>query len=125
METYRSGHNGADSKSVCRQRHVGSNPTVSAKRSGKLKGLLDFSFFVYGAVRVIQEASEKSMSNNSSSSVRPFHLQTQSRRNISSGAVKIIAPFLSAWIYEIFPSFLYKSATILDFKSKMCYIKIV
>ena len=31
METYRSGHNGADSKSVCRKRHVGSNPTVSAK----------------------------------------------------------------------------------------------
>ena len=30
LETYRSGHNGADSKSVCRQRHVGSNPTVSA-----------------------------------------------------------------------------------------------
>ena len=31
MEQYRSGHNGADSKSVCRQRHVGSNPTVSAR----------------------------------------------------------------------------------------------
>ena len=32
METYRSGHNGADSKSVCLNGHVGSNPTVSAKR---------------------------------------------------------------------------------------------
>ena len=32
METYRSGHNGADSKSVCGQPHVGSNPTVSAKK---------------------------------------------------------------------------------------------
>ena len=31
METYRSGHNGADSKSVCGQPHVGSNPTVSAR----------------------------------------------------------------------------------------------
>ena len=31
MERYRSGHNGADSKSVWRQRHVGSNPTRSAK----------------------------------------------------------------------------------------------
>ena len=31
METYRSGHNGADSKSVWDQSHVGSNPTVSAK----------------------------------------------------------------------------------------------
>ena len=30
MERYRSGHNGADSKSVWRQRHVGSNPTLSA-----------------------------------------------------------------------------------------------
>lgn len=44
---------------------------------------------------------------------------------ISNGAVKTIAPFLSALIYEIFPSFLYKSAIILDFKSKMCYTKIV
>ena len=33
METYRSGHNGADSKSVREQSHVGSNPTVSAKRN--------------------------------------------------------------------------------------------
>ena len=30
MQRYRSGHNGADSKSVCRQRHVGSNPTRCA-----------------------------------------------------------------------------------------------
>ena len=29
-ETYRSGHNGADSKSVREKSHVGSNPTVSA-----------------------------------------------------------------------------------------------
>ena len=35
MEWYRSGHNGADSKSVCEQSHVGSNPTHSAiKRTG-------------------------------------------------------------------------------------------
>ena len=32
METYRSGHNGADSKSVCGQPHVGSNPTHSARK---------------------------------------------------------------------------------------------
>ena len=44
---------------------------------------------------------------------------------ISNGAVKTIAPFLSAWTYEIFPSFLYKSAIILDFKSKIRYTKIV
>ena len=30
METYRSGHNGADSKSVVPSGTVGSNPTVSA-----------------------------------------------------------------------------------------------
>ena len=33
MEGYRSGHNGADSKSVCEQSHVGSNPTPSAKKN--------------------------------------------------------------------------------------------
>ena len=32
MQTYRSGHNGADSKSVCGQPHVGSNPTVCVDR---------------------------------------------------------------------------------------------
>ena len=32
-ETYRSGHNGTDSKSVDGQPSVGSNPTVSAKKS--------------------------------------------------------------------------------------------
>ena len=31
MERYRSGHNGADSKSVCAQAHEGSNPSLSAK----------------------------------------------------------------------------------------------
>ena len=33
METYRSGHNGADSKSVREQSHEGSNPSVSAKKN--------------------------------------------------------------------------------------------
>ena len=47
MQTYRSGHNGTDSKSVVPHGTVGSNPTVSATRSSKLKGLLDFSFFAY------------------------------------------------------------------------------
>ena len=31
LQRYRSGHNGADSKSVCEQSHVGSNPTRCAK----------------------------------------------------------------------------------------------
>ena len=31
-ERYRSGHNGADSKSVCLNGHEGSNPSLSAKR---------------------------------------------------------------------------------------------
>ena len=30
MERYRSGHNGADSKSVCEKSHMGSNPILSA-----------------------------------------------------------------------------------------------
>ena len=34
-----------DSKSVCEQSHMGSNPILSAKKSSKLKGFLDFSFF--------------------------------------------------------------------------------
>ena len=34
MERYRSGHNGADSKSVCEQSHEGSNPSVSALPKG-------------------------------------------------------------------------------------------
>ena len=32
LERYRSGHNGADSKSVCAQAHEGSNPSLSAKK---------------------------------------------------------------------------------------------
>ena len=32
MERYRSGHNGADSKSVCAKAHEGSNPSLSAKK---------------------------------------------------------------------------------------------
>ena len=43
METYRSGHNGADSKSVCGQPHVGSNPTVSANLGKALTGLAAFT----------------------------------------------------------------------------------
>lgn len=33
MQTYRSGHNGADSKSVCAKAHMGSNPILSATKS--------------------------------------------------------------------------------------------
>ena len=44
METYRSGHNEHDWKSCCRdERHVGSNPTVSAKGSEWI--LAPFRFF--------------------------------------------------------------------------------
>ena len=31
MQRYRSGHNGADSKSVCANAHEGSNPSLCAK----------------------------------------------------------------------------------------------
>ena len=40
MERYRSGHNGADSKSVWEQSHVGSNPTRSANLIYLKKGVL-------------------------------------------------------------------------------------
>ena len=47
-ERYRSGHNGADSKSVCGQQpHVGSNPTRSAKEKQSPNGwLLLFGLYV-------------------------------------------------------------------------------
>ena len=46
-ETYRSGHNGTDSKSVVPHGTVGSNPTVSAnEKASKQAGLLAFLFFV-------------------------------------------------------------------------------
>ena len=34
-ERYRSGHNGADSKSVCANAHEGSNPSLSASKNLK------------------------------------------------------------------------------------------
>ena len=43
MERYRSGHNGADSKSVCAKAHKGSNPFLSAKaRLSRSKSRKDF-----------------------------------------------------------------------------------
>ena len=36
MERYRSGHNGADSKSVWEQSHVGSNPTRCARQKARI-----------------------------------------------------------------------------------------
>ena len=52
LEKYRSGHNGADSKSVCPHGHVGSNPTVSAKNESYilvlLIGLKCSFFIIYG-----------------------------------------------------------------------------
>ena len=44
MERYRSGHNGADSKSVCAHAHEGSNPSLSATLSLKSPILGSFSF---------------------------------------------------------------------------------
>ncbi len=45
-ERYRSGHNGADSKSVCAKAHEGSNPSLSAIKSLAYARL--FSFLCYG-----------------------------------------------------------------------------
>ncbi len=51
METYRRGHNGADSKSVCGQPHVGSNPTVSAINQDTHWGVLIFMRIHDGGIR--------------------------------------------------------------------------
>ena len=42
MERYRSGHNGADSKSVCAKAHVGTNPTLSAMKASDVNASLAF-----------------------------------------------------------------------------------
>ena len=46
METYRSGHNGADSKSVREQSPASSNLAVSAKDSLKVLSFKEFSLFI-------------------------------------------------------------------------------
>ena len=43
MQTYRSGHNGADSKSVCGQPHVSSNLTVCAKKKTIARAIVFFN----------------------------------------------------------------------------------
>ena len=49
MQRYRSGHNGADSKSVCANAHEGSNPSLCAKtNSRKPHGFLLFVFVNFG-----------------------------------------------------------------------------
>ena len=60
-EGYRSGHNGAVLKTVRRKRHVGSNPTPSAKKENRAK--VRFSFFrelrqQLGAVSQSENASD-------------------------------------------------------------------
>ena len=46
VEGYRSGHNGADSKSVWEQSHAGSNPALSATKNAS---------FVYQKVRFLND----------------------------------------------------------------------
>ena len=48
-ERYRSGHNGADSKSVCEQSHAGSNPALSANKPLKTLRFQGFSLCLGGA----------------------------------------------------------------------------
>ena len=49
MKRYRSGHNGADSKSVCEQSHAGSNPALSANKPLKTLRFQGFSLCLGGA----------------------------------------------------------------------------
>ncbi len=51
METYRSGHNGADSKSVREQSPASSNLAVSANDSLKVLSFKEFSLFVLKLLR--------------------------------------------------------------------------
>ena len=51
METYRSGHNGADSKSVREQSPASSNLAVSAKDSLKVLSFKEFSLFIPKPIR--------------------------------------------------------------------------
>ena len=51
METYRSGHNGADSKSVREQSPASSNLAVSAKDSLKVLSFKEFSIFIPKPIR--------------------------------------------------------------------------
>ena len=60
MERYRSGHNGADSKSVCAQAHEGSNPSLSAKKKNHPIG---WFFFFINAERGGFERSEQNNLN--------------------------------------------------------------
>ena len=46
-ERYRSGHNGADSKSVWEQSHAGSNPALSARVEWKVSNVGHFPLFPY------------------------------------------------------------------------------
>ena len=56
MQRYRSGHNGADSKSVCAQAHEGSNPSLCAKntRNRKIAGVFFLSvvFWIWESIFV-------------------------------------------------------------------------
>ena len=48
MQRYRSGHNGADSKSVCEQSHEGSNPSLCAiEKTTYLRGNDASTWFLY------------------------------------------------------------------------------
>ena len=52
MERYRSGHNGADSKSVCAKAHEGSNPSLSENKKASLRVLFYFPLLGFERVGV-------------------------------------------------------------------------
>ena len=57
METYRRGHNGADSKSVCGQPHVGSNPSCSANKKVSFVYRQKRLFWVMRSLRNVMRTS--------------------------------------------------------------------
>jgi hypothetical protein len=75
-ERYRSGHNGADSKSVWEQSHMGSNPILSAKQSCGFPFLREIAFLLFGA--------------------RSLHGQERTGFAVSSGKASVIPTVLCA-----------------------------
>lgn len=55
MQRYRSGHNGADSKSVCEQSHMGSNPILSATPAVGNSPAAVFLFISHSTILILQQ----------------------------------------------------------------------
>ena len=80
MQRYRSGHNGADSKSVCEQSHEGSNPSLCASQ-GLLYGVL---FFGWCRGRWIRTQHRRCEGSHSSGAIGELVHQRRSEKSSHS-----------------------------------------